>query len=342
MTSFSSSRGAVISGTGSALPSRLVTNSELGALLGHTVAEQIGEEHGVLQRYWCGPDESTADLAEEAARAALAAAKLNAHDIGLLVVATDSPEFVTPPTSAVVHGRLELANAHAIDVSAGGADFVTALDLAWKALRLDSRLNHVLVIGVSAMSRYLDLHDVRTLPVYGDGAGAVVLSAGAPDGVLAAACRTVGQYSHDVGVFAGGTRTPITPAVLDAGLQNRLRVLHEYREGLPGEWAHLVGDTLSQAALSAADVQHWLWTHPSRRAVQRAFTACAAGAAEGDAPWTIAADGGYTGAAGLPMALDAAVRQGRVQDGDVLVLASAGAGVAMGAAVLRWSDVALV
>ncbi len=341
MTSSSASRAVIITGTGSAYPSRLVTNAELGTMLGHEVAAQLAERFGPTQRYWCGPEESTADLVEEAARSAMGAAGVAAADVGLLVVATDTPEFVTPPTSAVVHGRLELTRAHAIDVSAGGADFVSALEFAWNALRCDARIGHALVIGVSAMSRYLDTHDARTVATYGDGAGAVVLSAiegvGAGDGVLATTCRTMGQHSHDVGVFAGGTRTPITSVVLDAGLQNKLRVLREYPEALPDAWAHVVRDTLAHSPCSVADVHHWIWAHPSRAAVLQAAAPFAEQVAVDAAPSPLLSEIGYAGAATLPMTLDDAVRHGRVADGDVLLLTSAGAGVAMGAVALRWT-----
>ncbi len=336
MTSFSRSRSAIISGTGSAFPSRLVTNAELGTMLGHEVAAQIADQHEVLQRFWCGPDESTADLAEEAARRALATAGVDPHEVSLLVVATDTPEFVTPPTSSVVHGRLELTSAYALDLSAGGADFVAALDHAWKALRDDTRLRHVLVVGVSAVSKYLDVHDVRTVPIYGDGAGAVVLTAGDAGGVLATTCRTMGQHSHDVGVFAGGTRTPVSAAVLDAGLQNRLRVLRGYPDTLPVEWAQLVQDTLARAALSEGDIGHWLWAHPSRTAMSEAFSRCRTDGAPEGMSNSPRADVGYVGAASLPMALDHAVRNGHVRDGEFLLLTSAGAGVAMGAAAVQW------
>lgn len=318
------------------MPSRLVTNAELEAILGHALPVGNAEQHGVMQRYWCSPDESTADLAEEGARGALAAAGLEPNDVGLLVVATDTPEFVTPPTSAVVCGRLELTRAHALDLSAGGADFVGALDYAWKAICHDTRIGHALVVGVSAMSKYLDQHDLRTVPVYGDGAGAVVLSATETNGILATTCRTMGQHSHDVGVFAGGTRTPISTAVLEAGLQNRLRVLRGFPDTLPVEWAHLVHDTLTYASLSSADVRHWLWTHPSQAAVSQAFALCAAEVPPDPSPLSLFSDLGYVGAASLPMALDGAVRHGRVNDGDVMLLASAGAGVALGAAAVRW------
>lgn len=330
-------RGVTVRGTGHALPSRLVTDADVAAMLGHPEAASGIDGYVGVQRYWCSAEESTADLAEEAARHALAAAGVEARDIGLLVVATSTPEFVMPPTSAVVHGRLELGDAPAVDLSAGGADFLSALDWACKSIACDPELSHVLVVGVSAMSKYLDTHDARTVPVYADGAGAVVLSAGEHHGVLVSATRTLGQHSHDVGVFAGGTRTPITPAVLEAGLQNRLRVLREFPDLLPSRWGPLVRETLGKAGVTEADVSRWLWSHPSREAVLRTIGHVGDHVPSDAATFAAVAQHGYTGAAALPMALDVLAREGGIAEGDCLVLAAAGAGVSYGAAVLRWA-----
>lgn len=335
MSSFSGSRGASITGTGTALPSRLVTNIDLEAMVGADAASHALDRYGIAQRYWCGAEESTADLAEEAARAALAAAQVDAHDVGLLLVATDTPEFVTPPTAAVVHGRLELEQAHALDVSAGGADFLTALELASAMVRSNPAIRHALVIGVSAMSKYLDTHDARTVPVYGDGAGAVVVSATDGDRVLAHASRTWGRHSHDVGVFAGGTRTPVTPVVLDAGLQNRLRVLREYPDTLPPEWAALVHTALTDAQVAPSQVTHWLLAHPSGRAI-RACVEHVDGVPDVAPALQVLADHGYMGAATVPIALDTAARSGVLHEGDLLLLSCAGAGVSAAATVIRW------
>lgn len=338
MRSLSGLRGTVISGTGAALPARLVTNAELAPHIGSDAAAAVQAAYGIAQRYWCAPDESTADLAETAARAALAAAGITASEVGLLVVATDTPEFVTPSTAAVVHGRLELDAAHAFDVSAGGGDFLTALDLAGNAIRSGARIRHALVVGVSVISKYLDVHDGRTVPVYGDGAGALLLSAGETEAILATGARTMGRHSHDVGVFAGGTRTPVTAGVLDAALQNRLRVLREYPDALPDAWAEVVNGVLQSAAITLADVRLALWAHPSRHAVERTWAHLDA-TARPDAAASLAfvEQHGYTGAAALPMALDQAAAAGALAPGDVVLLASAGAGVSMAAAAIRWN-----
>ena len=329
--------GATVCGTGRALPSRLVSDADVAAMLGHDMTASGIDGYGGGQRYWCSAEESTADLAEEAARHALAAAGVEARDVGLLVVATSTPEFVMPPTSAVVHGRLELGDAPAVDLSAGGSDFLSALDLACKSIAYDPELSHVLVVGVSAMSKYLDTHDARTVPVYADGAGAVVLSAGEHHGLLASATRTLGLHSHDVGVFAGGTRTPITSAVLEAGLQNRLRVLREFPELLPSRWGELVCQTLGQAGVTEGDVSRWLWSHPSPEAVIRTIEHVGGHVPPDDVAFAAIARHGYTGAAALPMALDVLAREGGIAEGDCIVLAAAGAGVSFGVTVLRWA-----
>lgn len=175
---------AVITGTGHAVPSRIVTNAELSAQLGEDIHPFVSGVLGIHERRWCDPTESTADLAERAGRAALHAAGLAPDDIDLLVVATDTPEFVSPATSSVVQARLQCMRAGTFDLNAGCAGFVTALDVAWKYLRADDRYRRVLVIGAYAMSRWLDPQDKKTVTIFADGAGAVVLERDTQDGIL--------------------------------------------------------------------------------------------------------------------------------------------------------------
>lgn len=333
-TSVEPRRGAVVTGTGSAVPSRLVTNAELSRMVGDDIAPFASGTLGIDQRYWCTGNESTADLAEEAARAALASAGVHANEIDLLIVATDTPEFITPSTASVLHGRLELTNAGAFDVNAGGAGFVTALDVAWKYLQVDTRYTRILVVGVSAMSKYLDVHDPKTVALFADGAGAVVLEASAEPGVLASELFADGRHSHGMGIFAGGTRTPITHTVLDAGLHHRLRVVQPIPSSLYEEqWPLLANAVLSRAGVSATDVALWLWPQMHRATIERVMSNF--GLPMERAHLTMQT-WGYTGSASLPMALDSAARAGQVADGDVLMLIDAGVGLTMGALALRW------
>ncbi|HEU0077269.1 MAG TPA: hypothetical protein VFQ76_06445, partial [Longimicrobiaceae bacterium] len=179
-------RNATITGTGSFVPARVVANAELSAALGEDIDPFVANTLGIRERHWCAPDESTADLAEEAARAALADAGLTAEDVDLLIVSTDTPEYVSPATSSVLHGRLGMRRtAGTFDVNSACAGFATALDAAWKYIRADERYERVLVVAVYAMSKYLDPADKKTVTIFADGAGAVVLELSEAPGLLA-------------------------------------------------------------------------------------------------------------------------------------------------------------
>lgn len=329
-------RSAIITGTGSAVPSRVVTNVELSSLLGEDIAPFVSGTLGIEQRHWCTGDESTADLAEEAARAAMDAAGVTADDIDLLIVATDTPEYISPATSSVVHGRLGLTKAGTFDLNAGCAGFVTALDTAWKYIRADERYSRILVVGAYAMSKYLDLHDKKTVTIFADGAGAAVVEASGHDGMLASELFADGRYCHGMGVFAGGTRTPISQTVLDAGLQNKLRFVQKYPASVNEEgWPRIVTSVLARAGFVPDDVNLWLWTQVNRSTIEVVMRVLGLPM---ERAHTIMHKWGYTGSACLPMALDDAVRSGRLHDGDLVVFTGSGAGLAMGSLAMRWQS----
>jgi 3-oxoacyl-[acyl-carrier-protein] synthase III len=327
-------RGAVITGTGSAVPSRIVTNAELSTMLGEDIDPFVRGTLGIEQRHWCMGDESTADLAEDAARMAMEAAGVAPDSIDLLIVATDTPEYVSPATASVLHGRLELTKSGTFDLNAGCAGFVTALDVAWKYIRSDERYQRILVVGAYAMSKYLDQHDKKTVTVFADGAGAVLVEARDADGILASELFADGRYCHGMGVFAGGTRTPISQSVLDAGLQNKLRFVQKYPASLNEEgWPRIVQSVLGRIGHSPADVDRWFWTQVNRSTIETVMNGLSQPM---ERAHSIMHKWGYTGSACLPMSLDDAVRTGKVRDGDLLMLTGSGAGLAMGSLAMRW------
>ena len=327
-------RSAIITGTGSYVPARVVTNAELSAGLGEDIAPFVSGTLGIDERHWIGDDESTADLAQHAARRALDAAGAHPDDIDLLIVATDTPEYISPSTASVVHGRLGLTNAGTFDLNAGCAGFVTALDVAWKYLAADARYRRILVVGVYAMSRYLDRKDKKTVTIFADGAGAAVVEASPRPGVLASELFADGRYCHGMGVFAGGTKEPITHAVLDDGARGHLRFVQKYPASVNEEgWPRIVRSVLGRIDATPADVDLWLWTQVNRSTIETVMTTL-------DVPMerahTVMHKWGYTGSACLPMALDDAVRAGRLTDGDLVMFTGSGAGLAMGSLVMRW------
>lgn len=330
----SPARHAVITGTGHAVPSQRVTNAELSAMLGEDIAPFVHGTLGIDERYWCTEQESTADLACRAATRALEAAGASPASVDLLIVATDTPEFVSPATASVVHGRLRLTNAGTFDLNAGCAGFVTALDTAWKYIRADEQYRRVLVIGAYAMSKFLDRRDKKTVTIFADGAGAAVVELSATPGILAAELFADGRYCHGMGVFAGGTRTPITQTVLDAGVHNRLRFVEKYPASVNEEgWPRIVRSVLERVGATPDDVALWLWTQVNRSTITVVMQRLGQPM---ERAHTIMHKWGYTGSACLPMALDDAVHAGKVRDGDLVVLTGSGAGLAMGALALRW------
>ncbi|WP_025412720.1 3-oxoacyl-ACP synthase III family protein [Gemmatirosa kalamazoonensis] len=329
-------RHAAITGTGSYAPARVVTNAELSAALGTDVDDFVSNTLGIRERRWCADDESTADLAERAARRALNDAGVAAEDVDLLIVATDTPEYVSPATSAVVQGRLGAWRAGTFDVNSGCAGFVTALDVAWKYVRADERYSRVLVVGAYAMSKFLDRADKKTSTIFADGAGAVMLEASRAHGIVASELYADGRLAPGMGVFAGGTAEPITEAVLREGYRNRLRFVQKYPASVNEEgWPRIARSVLARAGASVDDVGLWLWTQVNRSTIETVMRTL-------DAPMerahTVMHKWGYTGSACLPMALDDAARAGRLGDGDLVLLTGSGAGLSMGCVALRWRD----
>ncbi len=335
-------RRAVVTGTGSHAPARVVTNAELSAALGADVDPFVRGTLGIAERRWCAADESTADLAEAAARRALDDAGLAPADLDLLVVATDTPEYVSPATSSVVQGRLGARRAGTFDVNSGCAGFATALDVAWKYLRADERYRRVLVVGAYAMSKFLDPADKTTVTIFADGAGAAVLEAvggGAgdprPPGVLASELYADGRFAPGMGVFAGGTAEPVTEAVLRDGYRNRLRFVEKYPASVNEEgWPRIARSVLARAGAAPADVDLWLWTQVNRSTIETVMAALGQPMARAH---TVMQKWGYTGSACLPMALDDAARAGRLAPGDLVLLTGSGAGLSMASVALRWA-----
>ena len=212
-------RFANIISTGIYVPERIVTNDYLSKILGEDINEFVTTILGIQERHYSAENESTADLATNASRAALEAARLDASELDLIILATDTPEHLSPATSVVVQHRLGAVNAGTFDVNSACAGFVTALDAAAKFIIADSAYRNVLVVGAYAISKYLDLHDKKTATIFADGAGAVVLQASDDrPGFLAGRLHADGSFHDHMGIYAGGTHLPITKEVIAEGV----------------------------------------------------------------------------------------------------------------------------
>jgi len=328
---------AKIVGTGLYAPGEPIDNTDLKRLAAVEFdAAKLEEKLGIGARHIArlrGIDETTADFAEKAARAALADAGVDAADVGLFIVATDTPEYVSPATAILLQGRLQGGEreAGAFDVGASCASFVTALDAAARMVATDPALGHALVVGVYDMSAHLRPGDAFGWSIFADGAGAVVLARTTDDdrsGYVEGVLRTDGTQWNYIGVYAGGTRTPVTRELLDTGAWGL-----ELLQRLPGDrnvklWPPLVNRLLEKAGRTLGDVDHLIFTQINRSVI-------AAVMGELGLPMektTCVMDRyGYTGSACVPMALATAIRERRVAKGDTVALVASGAGLAVGA-----------
>jgi len=328
-------RNARILATGMAAPERVVPNSFFSELLGQDVDTWLRDHLSIRERRWCAEDESTADLVERAARRILANAGTAPGDVDLLVVATDTPEWISPSTASEVQHRLGLTAAGTFDLNTACAGFVTALDLGAKYIQADPRYRRVLIVGAYAMSKHLDLTDRRTSSLFADGAGGVLLGAtGEPDrGWLASRLHTDGRYAGWMGIYAGGTARPTTAEVVARG-DHKLRFVKKFpREINPETWSRMIAETVADAGCSVADIDQVFFTQININSIRETL-------ARLDLPESrthcVMDRFGYTGSACIPMALAEADAQGKLQAGDLVVFMGSGGGLAFACCAFRW------
>jgi 3-oxoacyl-[acyl-carrier-protein] synthase-3 len=327
-------RDAKIIGTGVYVPERVVTNAELSRNLGQDVDEFVSTIIGIKERHIAAENESAADLATEAARASLSNAGIDAKDLDLIILATDTPEYISPATSVVIQLRLGAENAGTFDINAACAGFVTALDAAYKYVIADPAYKNVLVIGCYAMSKFLDWNDKKTSTMFADGAGAMVLQAVDEEHFLGSKLVADGNYHTYMGIFAGGTKTPITSEVLAKNDTNRLRFVQKYPPEVNIEgWPKVINDILGKAGLSTGDVDMFLFTQVNLSTITAVMDVMEI---PGHKTHTIMQKWGYTGSACIPMVFHDAVENGKIKRGDIVVLCASGGGLNMAAMALRY------
>lgn len=327
-------RRARIVGTGMYVPPTLITNDELAELMGKPLPPSIEGKLGISQRYVTGDSLSSADLGYEAGRAAIANAGLEPQDIDLVIVSTDTPEYISPPTASVVQGRLGAVNAGTFDLNASCAGFVTALDVAARMIGYDNFYQNILVCGVYNMTKYVDWTNERVAPIFADGGGAVVLQAADGDrGYLGAKLYADGTQYDFLGIYAGGTKMPVTHDVLD-----RKQHLLTFLKPLPPDrniklWPEIVPQALERAGLTVKDIDHIIFTQINRWVIEEVMNILGLPM---EKTTCIMDRYGYTGSACLPMALHHALGDGKIKTGDIVVMVGSGVGLAVGAAVFRW------
>jgi len=322
-------RRSRIAGVGSFLPARIVTNAELSERM-DTSDEWIRQRTGIGQRHIAAEGETTSLLGLKAAEAALAHAGLTAQDIDLIVLATATPDYTFPSTATQVQAALGITHGAAFDVAAVCSGFVYALTVADKFITSGAN-QRALVIGAETFSRILDWEDRATAVLFGDGAGAVVLEAidgkgdAADTGILTTHLRSDGRHRAKLYVDGGPSST---------GTVGHLRMEgREVFKHAVGMITDVIVDAFAATGYSAETID-WFVPH---QANQRIITASAdkLGIAPGKVVLTVDMHGN-TSAASIPLALDVAVRDGRIQRGQVVLIEAMGGGFTWGAALFRF------
>jgi 3-oxoacyl-[acyl-carrier-protein] synthase-3 len=315
---------SVVLGVGSALPQRKVTNDELAQQV-DTSDQWIVERTGIRSRYVASDGETTATLATEAARRALEHAGIAATDIELIVLATATPDQTFPSSATKVQATLGISDCIAFDVHAVCTGFLYALSVADSMLR-SGNAKKALVIGAETFTRILDWEDRATCVLFGDGAGALVLSAEETEnGILATKLHADGRH-NDLLFVDGGPSTTGTVGKL------RMKGREVFRHAVVN-LADVLNEVLEAAGLTAADVD-WVVPHQANARILDA-TAKKLGLPPDKVVVTVD-EHANTSAASVPLAFDKAVRDGRIQRGDIVVLEAMGGGFTWGAAALRY------
>ncbi|MBA3323927.1 MAG: ketoacyl-ACP synthase III [Rhodobacteraceae bacterium] len=320
---------AVVRGCGHYLPQRVVENAAFAATL-DTSDEWIRSRTGIERRHFAADGEKTSDLAIAAARRALDDARMTGSDIDVIVLATATPDQTFPATATRVQAAIGMEAGFAFDVQAVCAGFIFALAQADAMIRT-GQARRVMAIGAETFSRILDWTDRGTCVLFGDGAGAVILesaegSGGSADrGLLAADLNSDGRYNELLYVDGGPSTTGAAGVVRMAG--------QEVFKHAVLKLAQTGATALARAELTTADVD-WLVPHQANLRIMT-LTAAKLGVPMEKVVVTVQ-DHGNTSAASIPLALSVARAQGRIREGDVVLMEAIGGGLAWGAAVLRW------
>jgi 3-oxoacyl-[acyl-carrier-protein] synthase III len=323
---------AGILGTGHSYPEGILTNADLEKIV-ETSDEWITTRTGIKQRRKAAPGEYTSLFSVRAAREAIERARMDPTDIDLILCATVTPDQILPSTGCIIQAELGANKAAAMDIVAACSGFLYGLTLADSMIRT-GQARHVLVIGAEILTQYVDYTDRQTCVLFGDGAGAAVLGpVEANRGILAARIRSDGRYEEQLYSPGGGTRRPPSAQTLAAGDHFFKMKGNELFKVAVRSMADISREVLEEAGVTANDVKLFI----PHQANQRITDAVASKLDVEDARvYSNIAMHGNTSSASIPIALDECVEAGRINEGDLVLLASFGGGVTWGGVLIRW------
>ena len=316
------SRNATIISTGSYLPEIERSNASMAEKFGEVV-NKFEASTGIRTRFYAPDDWATSDLAVEAGKMALEKAGLKAEDLDLIILGTDSPDYITPATSAVVQYKLGAKNAGTFDVGCACASFPTGLNIASGLIPANPNLKYVMVIGAYMMHKLADWENDVMSFFYGDGAGAAILTASDKPGFISSTFFADGSYHKSWGIYSGGTFEPATEESVKAG-RTKVKLLKSFPAEVNNEgWPARMRELAKNGNFDLNDVDLVIYTQVRLNSIK--IVQDTLGLPIEKAHW-IMDRFGYTGSACLPMAFDDAVNQGKVHSGDLVCFIGSGVG----------------
>jgi 3-oxoacyl-[acyl-carrier-protein] synthase-3 len=327
-------RYAKIVATGRYVPPIEVSNEELRARFEARFpqfVEKMEASSGIRRRWHAPEDFATSDVALPASRQAIERAGLKPEDIDLIVLGTDSPDYITPATSVVLQHKLGAKNAGTFDVGCACASFPTGIASAAGIMAASPGIRNALVVGVYLMHKLADPEDPMTF-FYGDGAGAAVLVPAEQPGFMAAAFQADGAYAKYWAIFAGGTAEPASEEALRAG-RMRVKMAERYPPEINHEgWPRLVRKLAEKGGFAVSAIDFVIFTQVRKPSIDLVMQELGLPLSK---THTVMEEWGYTGSACIPMALDDAREKGRIKAGDLVVLVGSGVGYNQAAVAYR-------
>jgi len=328
------SRYARLISTGSYLPEVDVPNCALQARFGQRFpefVEKMEQSSGIRHRWHARDDMVTSDLAAEAARQAIDRAGIAPGQIDLVVLGTDSPDYITPATSVVLQHKIGAKNAGTFDVGCACASFPTGLAAASGIITCNGSMKYALVVGAYLMHRLADPDDPMTF-FYGDGAGAAVLRADTSPGLFASAFQADGAYAKHWGIYAGGTAEPASEAAVRGG-RTSVKMVERYPPEINHEgWPRLVRKLADTSGFALSEIDFIVFTQVRKPSIELVMNDLALPL---ERTHMVMEEWGYTGSACIPMALHDAYEKKKIATGDLVVLVGSGVGYNQAAVAYR-------
>ncbi|MGE0633067.1 MAG: 3-oxoacyl-ACP synthase III family protein [Pseudobdellovibrionaceae bacterium] len=327
-------RRATIAGTGLFAPERVVKNSYFNDYYKKDIDTFLREQRNIFERRWMNENQTTSDLIVPAAEQAMKTAGITAKDLDLIIVSTDTPDYLSPSTASVVQYKLGATNAGTFDINTACAGFVTATDMASKYIMADEHYQNILVVGAYGMSKYLNMDDFRISSLFADGAGAAIIQpAKDTKGVMASTLYTDGQYHDYMGIYAGGTYMPVNEDVI-----HKKKHLLDFAKKIPIEtngihWPRLSHTLLNRIGKTPSDISHFFFTQININSIKEALDRLELPHSKSH---NIMDRFGYTGSAAIGMAVADAASEHKLKKGDLVFMLGSGGGMSMAALAMEW------